>query len=253
MLPDHLSYSSLAAYNACARGWKYRYVEKVKTPTAPALAFGSAFHDTVETYLTARATGVECNPVITWHHRWQEQQEKNISWGSDNANDLAGVGERMFLSPDVTDALDSIKLAINRDNNYRVEERISLTAPGVPVPITGYMDFVAADGVPCDIKTAARSWEASKADSELQPTFYLAALNQAGESIDRFRYYIFTKAKAPKVQVIETRRTVNDMFWLIQALAETCAAIEAGAFPPTGVGSWKCCPEYCDYWAVCRK
>jgi CRISPR/Cas system-associated exonuclease Cas4 (RecB family) len=254
MLPvEHLSYSSLSAYNACARAWKYHYIDKVPVLTSANLVFGSTFHRVVEAYLSTRATGGELDLLGYWRHSWEEAQKEKIIWGKDTPDSMNETGLRMLETFEIINALDGIKLAMNRDNNYRVEERISLTAPGVPVPITGYIDFVAADGVPCDIKTAARSWEEGKADQELQPTFYLAAMNQAGENVDRFRYYIFTKAKAPKVQVIETRRTVNDMFWLIQALSETCAAIEAGAFPPTGVGSWKCTPEYCEYWEFCKK
>jgi len=107
--------------------------------------------------------------------------------------------------------------------------------------------------VPIDIKTAGRAWSRGKEHSELQPTFYLLALNQAGYEIPewKFRYYVLTKTKAPKLQVLETSRTVDELFWTMGLIAEVWQAIEAGHYHPNPTG-WKCNPKYCDYYEFCR-
>ncbi len=43
-----LSYSSLSTWLMCPRSWKYRYVDKVETPTNHAALFGTVTHKTVE-------------------------------------------------------------------------------------------------------------------------------------------------------------------------------------------------------------
>lgn len=259
---QHLSYSSLSAFNACARAWRFKYVDKVKVPAAANLVFGSAFHNTIEHYLTDKHSGQQADLPALWHESWQAVQEQEIAWNGATPQELADQGQNMITAKidvegvkfaNLAAFLDTLSPKLNDNSDtLRMEERVTLTVPGLDVPVIGYIDMVSADGVPCDFKTAARIWEAGKADTELQPTFYLAALNQAGWAVFNFRYYVFTKAKTPKVQVIQTTRTASDMFWLLSALAETWQAIQAGVYPPTGVGSWKCTPEYCDYWKQCK-
>lgn len=260
--PEHLSYSSLAAYNACARAWRFKYIDRVQVPTAANLAFGSAFHNTIEHYLSDRYSGQHVDLPALWHESWAHQQEQEIAWNGNSADDLAAQGENMVTAKievngakftNLASFLDSLDLAIDpHSDTLRMEERVTLNVPGLDVPVIGYVDMIDVHGIPCDFKTAARAWDPAKADTELQPTFYLAALNQAGHPINKFRYYVFTKGKTPKVQVLETTRTASDMFWLLGALAETWRAIEAMVFPPTGVGSWKCAPDMCDYWKLCK-
>ena len=124
------------------------------------------------------------------------------------------------------------------DGRPTIEKRITLQVPGVEVPIIGYIDLITEDGVPCDIKTASRAWYAKKAHDEMQPDFYLAALTQIGETPPdfRFRYYVFTKTKKPKVQILETKRTPAQLFWMLDMVREVWTGIQAGVFPPTGPG-----------------
>jgi len=138
----------------------------------------------------------------------------------------------------------------------QIEKYVTLGIPGVPVPIVGYIDVIEKDGVPVDLKTSARAWGRGKAQDELQPLFYLAALNQSlGFSLNpelKFRHYVFTKAKSPKVQIWETQRTIDELFWLFTLIREVWQGIERGVFPPSGVGSWKCSAKWCEYWHLCR-
>ena len=135
-----------------------------------------------------------------------------------------------------------------------IEEYVELRVPGVPIPVIGYVDVIEQDGVPCDLKTSSRAWSANKAQDELQPIFYLAALNQAGYDLNpdfKFRHYVFTKAKKPQVQVWETTRTFSDLFWLFGLIADVWHGIEREVFPPSPV-TWRCGEKYCEYWSICR-
>ena len=253
---DHLSYSSVSTYLLCPRSWQFRYLDRIETPTSPSLTFGSAFHGAIEDYLVRKALGDDASePAAFWGKHWRAQLERNsvIEWGRDSQEELCNTGLRMLTAEDVVSTVTSIVPLLVHDRPL-IEERVELRVPGVPVPVIGYIDLVEQDGVPCDFKTAARSWSASRAQSELQPVFYLAALNQSGYELNpdlRFRHYVFTKAKSPQVQIWDTERTPSDLFWLFDLIAEVWRGIERGVFPPNP-STWKCSRKHCEYWSLCR-
>lgn len=244
---DHLSYSSISKYQTCPRAWRFHYLDQVETPTSPNLVFGSAFHQAVEDYLITRE--------MNWATHWEQQlaDSPEIAWGKDTPEGMADLGNRMLTQPEIIGVLDGIEPLIV-DEQLMIEKRIELRVPGVPIPIIGYIDLVEADGVPADFKTSSRSWNASKAREEMQPSFYLAALNQQGFEGNpdlRFRHYVFVKSKTPKVEIWETQRTLGELFWLFGAIRDVYDAIAARAFPPNP-GTWLCNPRYCEYWEICR-
>jgi len=243
---EHLSYSSVNTYLMCPRSWRYRYVEKRPAPTSTSLIFGSAFHDTLEDFITRDDSA----PLeVIWSERWNAKiaEESDIAWDSDSPDKLEATGIKMFSDSDIVATIESLKPA----DPENVERFVELWVPGVPIPIVGYIDFITADGVPCDFKTASRKWAAGKAAEEMQPLFYLAALNQAGSSVMHFRHYIFTKTKAPALQVFDTHRTIAEIVWLFEMIREVWQAIEAQVFMPNP-GTWKCSEKWCEYWPMCR-
>ena len=161
----------------------------------------------------------------------------------------------MLSDPEIVAVVDAIRpLMIMAGEGPAIELPIKMHVPEVPIPITGYIDIIEADGVPGDFKTSARSWSQNKANGEMQPTFYLAALNQLGYDVKGllFRYYVFIKnLKKPKVQIWETRRTPADLFWLFTLIRDVWRAIDHEVFPPSP-GTWKCSPRFCEYWDICR-
>jgi putative RecB family exonuclease len=214
--------------------------------------FGSAFHETLENYLTTHTYRL----VTLWQDTWTEQLERNIEygidWGHDSEEGMAALGVKMFSDPDTIALVDSLQPLVSEEQ-VQIERYVELQVPGVPIPVIGYIDLIEQDGVPVDFKTSARSWSQKQADSEMQPVFYLAALNQAGHdlSFGIFRHYVFVKSKQPKVQIWESTRTIKDLFWLFGLISDVWRGIECEVFPPNP-GTWKCNPKYCEYWGMCR-
>lgn len=245
---DHLSYSSITTYLMCPRSWRYRYILKEPTPTAPALLFGSAFHDAIESYIRS---GRQLELVKHWSERWQATiaEEKAIAWGDDSPEAMCNVGVKLLSHPDVIGILDSIKPLPDG-----LERKVELRVPGVPIPIIGYVDCIEEDGVPADFKTSAKSWSQEQANSEIQTLFYLAALNQAGVAIApdlKFRHYVFLKTKTPQVQVWETTHTWGQVAWLFGLVQDVYHGIVMGVYPGNP-GTWKCSARHCEYWHLCR-
>lgn len=251
----HLSYSAINLYLTCPENWRRKYVEREPSPPTPALVFGSAFHNTVERYLVEAHSTIDHAPINEiWGQQWAKQIEAqpDCDWGVETPAEHYNTGIRLLTTPDVTAMINGIRLKSD-DNGPMVERKLELRVPGVPVPIIGYMDIMTADGIPGDFKTSAYQWSQEKARDELQPLFYLAALNQAGHTVPglRFRHYVVTKAKMPKAQVLERQRTWDEILWLYELIQRVWNAIEKEVYP-LNPSSWLCSPKYCAWWSDCR-
>lgn len=245
---EHLSYSSISAYLSCGHYWQMKYIDKLPTGTSPELVFGSAFHGTIENFIKGNHQG---DLLQFWQTNWKEQLERNpeIDWGMDSPASFENLGIRMFESKEIHQGILSIKA----DAPEWIEKRIELKVPGVPIPVLGFIDIVTADGIPGDFKTSSKSWTMDKALGETQPLFYLAALNQLGIHSHnwKFRHFVFVKTKEPKFQIMEHVHNPTEVFWLFEMIRRAWQGIEAGVFP-ISPGSWKCSPNYCEFWSKCR-
>ena len=250
MTPEikHLSYSSVSSYLMCAAAWKFHYLDKIQTPTSPALVFGSAFHDTIEKWIS----GKEDSLSEAWAREWKKQIEgQEIDWGTEIPEELFNTGINMLTNAEILQEMQNT--FFTQAEMPVVETKVELSIPEVPVPVIGYIDIITSDKVPGDFKTSSRSWTLDKALDETQPLFYLAALNQMGYPVPdwRFRHYVFVKTKTPKFQVFEHVHNPGQILWLFGMIQKVWRGIEAEVFPPNP-NTWKCSPRFCEYWSICR-
>jgi len=246
---EHLSYSSISTYLLCGEAWRRQYVAKEQTPVADSLVLGSAFHGAVEAYLRG-APDLE----VAFGGAWSQQLERgqNIAWEDGVPDTTLATGFRMVRAKPVKKLLDDIRANFDTEHGL-IERRVELRVPGVPVPIVGYIDVITRDGVPGDFKTAARMWAEGKANEEMQPLFYLAALNQEGIQVPdwTFRHYVVSKGKYPEAKTFEVKRKPSEVFGLFKIIQRSWEAIQAGVYLMQTDG-WKCSPKYCSYWPKCR-
>ena len=269
---DHLSYSSVASYLACAAHWKMHYIDQIPAPTSTALVVGSAFHHTVETFVTERIEVQnqhentksiwDDGTILTsiWLEEWKKestidgQPRTDIEWLLDTPESLTNEGIRLFSSPDIRQGILSIKpLVWEITGRPAIETKVELHVPGVPMPIVGYIDIITADGVPGDFKTSSRAWSDDKAADEIQTLFYLAALNQIGIQVPgwKFTHYVFVKTKTPQFQKFTHVHNPAQLMWLFRMIQNVWRGIDARVFPENPT-SWRCSPRYCEYWNLCR-
>jgi len=242
---NHLSYSSISSFLACGEAWRRKYVLKEPSYSTPALVFGSAIHGAVEDFVQGKGALLNL-----WAGAWNKALEgQQVAWGVDTPEQHFNEGVRILSDAQIQYNLSAIKpLAENG-----IERRVELRVPGVPLPIVGYIDIITQDGVPGDFKTSSKSWSNDRAANELQPLFYLAALNQAGVNVPgwRFRHYTLVKTKQPKFETFETAHKPGELFFLFQMIQRVWQAIEREIFL-LEPGSWKCSAAYCDAWSRCR-
>lgn len=249
---QHLSYSSISTYLTCPEQWRRKYVLRQPSASTPSLIFGGACHNTLERYISQEPRALSLSDL--WAESWREklETEPRVAWGEDTPAGLMQDGLRLFGHPDIQAVADGIAPFVD-DRGPFIERKVEMRVPGVPVPVVGYIDVVTDDFVPGDFKTSSAAWSVDKAQDELQPLFYLAALDQMGYKLDglRFRHYVFTKTKTPKVQVIETAHAWNEVLWLQQMIRRVWEAIDTQVYPLNPSG-WACNAKYCSYWSDCR-
>ena len=247
MTLEHLSYSSISSYLLCAAAWKFHYIDKVKVPTSHNLIFGSAFHDTVESYLRGESDSFG----DLWSKSWRKHTEGvDVDFGTSTAEESFNLGVKMLTDKSIVAQLHDTFFV--HDQLPKIETKIELRVPGVPIPVIGFIDIITGDGIPGDFKTSARSWSSDKAYEEMQPVFYLAALHQLGIADTwSFRHYIFVKTKTPQFQAIESSHTQKEIDWLFGMIRNVWRAIDAKVYPENPT-TWKCNPSWCEYWNICR-
>ncbi len=157
-------------------------------------------------------------------------------------------GVVLLSNPDVQKYLAGLRV-----KDDCLEKFVQFQAPGVPVPVVGYIDMIGDDGVPIDFKTSSKAWGKDKAQGELQPLFYLTALDQLGvtEHGYRFKHVVFVRTKRPYVQELHSQFRKLDSLWLLSFIQQVWRGIEAEVFPPNPT-TWKCSPNFCNYWEMCR-
>lgn len=257
---EYLSYSSINLYLTCGEAWRRKYVLKEAQPSSPALLTGSVFHDTVEkAIIQAHASdGLNAHLAALWPNAWaarmakMEEDKTVIQWGNDTPEQYYNEGLRLVSDGGVQAMIDGIAPLIDESGPY-IERKIELRVPGVPVPIIGYIDLMTADGIPGDFKTSSAKWSQDKAEAEVQPLFYLAALHQMGHTVpgNKFRHFVVTKTKTPSAQVLEHSHTWSEIFWLYELIKRAWDGISREVFP-VNPGAWLCSSRYCAAWTQCR-
>ncbi len=245
---EHLSYSSISMYLDCPESWRRKYIQQEPTKKTSSLAFGSAFHGTVERMIQ--------NTQCDWQSIWKEEFNKAFTEDThldadETPEQHYNEGLRILSNNEVQSAITAIKPRRD-DAGAMIERKVELRVPGVPVPVIGYIDVVLEDGTPADFKTSARSWTQDQANNSLQTLFYIAALNQAGFEVNwRFKHFVFVKTKTPQVQVLEHSHKPGELFFLFETIKRVWEGISKEYFPlnPT---TWRCSEKYCDFYANCR-
>lgn len=246
---NHLSYSSITTFLACGESWKRKYLLHDPTYVTPELAFGSAIHGAIE-----RHVGEGAQLLAVWNEEWRKATEgKEIMWGADTPEQHYNEGVRILGNEQVAYSLACLKPLRDQVGQAAIERKIELKVPGVPVPVIGYIDLIAEDGVPGDFKTSSKSWSQERAQNELQSLFYLAALNQSGQSTSgwKFRHYTIVKTKQPKFEMFEHLHSPGELMFLFDLIQRVWRSIEQGIFMLNPSG-WKCSPNFCDFYSKCR-
>jgi RecB family exonuclease len=250
---DHLSWSGIETYRQCPAKFRFRYIEQAPAEFTPSsLAFGSAFHRVFEHVQQARMEGLpvpsEGDLMDAFDLGWQETTKDNPPVKFNKAEDLNSLHDlatRMIASYRRF-ALDEPPggciVAIEESERFRI-------LPDVP-PIEMRLDLAEIRGddlIVADLKTSKSVWNEQKARDNLpQLVLYAVGLmplvRDLGVTRVIPRFIVVSKAKKPKVQIVQPKATQDDVQKLRHRVADVWAAVQAGVFVKHE--GWQCsqCP-----------
>ncbi|MBI3832196.1 MAG: PD-(D/E)XK nuclease family protein [Planctomycetes bacterium] len=251
---DHTSWSALQTYAQCPQKYFYRYLERAPEERAPAaLLFGTAFHTATERLHEARllGRGLPSAEALTaiYEGAWGEQARARpqIVYGpSEGPLSLSDQARRMLAA--YRQHLERPECCAREVLGIEEEARFRLL-PDAP-PIHARLDLIEREGdtlLLTDLKTARAAWNESKLREQVsQLVIYVEGLAPWARTLGvrevRARFVVLTKARQPRVQVLETPVGAPETARLKEQVQATWTAIRARAFPRRE--GWPCtsCP-----------
>lgn len=209
---NKISYSQYTQYANCPRQWKLNYVDKLSVYTQSIhTLFGSAFHETLQSYLTImyKDSAVAANKE-DWHDilkkMMAKEYRKACAMGQDpkftNAQEMGEFYEHGILILDYV--LSKRGEYFQKKNHELIGVEVPLLVPmnvNENVKFRGYIDLIIKDTRDntykiIDIKTSTMGWNKyQKADSTktaqlvLYKSYYAKQFNVPLENI-RVEYFI---------------------------------------------------------------
>lgn len=228
-LPRHLSVSAVQTYVACPATWKVRYVDRLVMPSNPPMTFGKAFHAALEA-----------------EHRGENSERAMVAaWNIGDA-DLAASGQA--LHPDKVHALRLLEEYKQRGLGGKLgrpEQKfvLRLLAPGVPVPVLGYIDLPVPERRRFrEFKTTSTTtWNDAKIQTQAQLHVYGRAYQELYHHRVVCAEYVIFRTDIVQVDVYEAVPSA-DGFRAFELEAEaTWRGVKAGNFEGCGKQSCDVC------------
>jgi len=235
--------------------FQYRYIDKIPAPRVGAgLIQGKAYHLAIAATL---ANKIEQGEPLSLEDtlgmysqsfdqvKLQETVDKDsglifadIDWDGKNPGQWKDEGV------DLVKAYYKNILLPRLIEPAAVERRLVVDVEGVKV--VGYLDLELADAKVVEHKLVAKGWPQQDADRHLQPSFYAVLREQPTE----FEFHLAVKAKDPRIDVVYTRRSEQQILWVRKRIVDTWQLIQTGIFPPNPTG-YSCNPRYCSHTERC--
>lgn len=251
-----LSVSQIGTFANCPEQWRRRYIEGEKLPPGIAAHVGTGVHKAAE---------------VNWMKKIQTGHDEPLDVIQDAARDgyKKAILNGIYVSPENKgtwrkEAEEGVDRVVKMARVFRedfaptiipkyTEKKVVMTDPFLGVDWIGFIDLVTEDGRLSDLKTSARAWAQSRADSSIQATAYWRFLQEVeGAPPKRITFDVISCGKgAAKVTTLETSRQEEDWLMLQKRAKAMIRMVEAGIFPPAEPGSWLCGPKWCGYYWTC--
>lgn len=287
-LPTDISPSKLKMFLECGQKWKYRYIDRLPSPSGGASLQGSSLHEVfLEEYCVGGIQQIDALIELLemdLQHRLDTEDPRDYKSGLpltdaekwELLEQVKKWGRGLFET--VTNGEDHYgnKFSMPKVKETEIEGCIEVPLPSGPVVrLRGYIDMLYEDGSIGDLKLASdyfkAIWTLAKAITEQQPAMYCRMMGT-----DTFRYLIVDKKKdrtgpnEPVVRTIDFKVGERQQEILIQQLekfvrvTDVLNNYENGIFEPNpeyngqtkataGLTSANFCGKLCDYKAQCWK
>lgn len=246
---ETISPSEIVTFLLCPLKYRFQYVDKIPKPwRASALAFGTSVHSAIEWFhrerIAGRAPDAEAVQSIFAADWYAQNLEPLVFKEKETQGGLADLGRKM-LSLYVEQALRE-PVPADVEESFEVDLTDPVTGEVFDLKLRGRIDLLEGEGTVVDVKTASRSF--GDRGTNLQLSTYALANFVLRRRIPKLRLDVLLKLKTPRVERVETARTVEDLAWTAHLIRRTAGAIASGHFYPNP--SWRC--NECEYLAHCQ-
>lgn len=235
---DYISYSAIRTFQGCPLRYRFRYIDGLPEDcVSSSLVFGSAIHAAMEFFFSQQLAGGE-EPGIdelldVFQQSWRDRSEQKLRFGkTETADSLHQLADRMlaaFLDSDLTKQEGDV---IGVEEELRGE-----LAPGLP-DLLGRVDLILESDdsvIVLDFKTSRSPWSDHQAADQCEQLLLYSDLVRRivpGKQI-RLQFAVITKAKSPKVQLLETTFNESKLDRTKRVVENVWSAIESGHFYPS--------------------
>lgn len=252
----HFSVSQLKTYLQCPRKYRFSYVDRVEPEFRPiALAFGSAWHETV---------GVHLLPPVKDQFLSREELQATFR---DSLTEQVNRDGPPVLFEDAEDLGKTIDLGLRMLDVFilrvpRPDEVLGVEVPFVlelthPVtgevatgPFIGGIDAIVAEGgrvFVWELKTSKKKFSNDQLEQDPQATAYTMAARELGHDDAQVKLLVTTKTNKPDVQIERLVRLPADERELAETVLDVLHAVKAGV--GVRVRGWGC--KSCAYASRC--
>ena len=249
---EYLSASRLKCWQTCRRQFYFRYVKRIKTPTAPALFIGQQVHEILKLHNWSRWKDEPFDPE--WlkselDDSWEDGlAADHISWKA--AGDEAKAKEQAWA---MLEAYFEESPVPPSENPEGVEVEVECHLDSFDIRLIGIIDLVRPRGLIVDYKTAARAPSSSAGPQQHATQLSCYALlfrESTGMQESGFELHYLIKTKQPKILVTSlgpmSEQLKSELFRLIDDYLEGISA-EAWIPSPGQHCSW------CDHQTACLR
>jgi putative RecB family exonuclease len=251
MEPLSISVSRVNAYLGCPLKYRFQYVDKIPRPwRVAAMAFGSSVHAAVEWFHRARIEGrtpAIAEVVAIFDADWYAQNVEPLVYSERESREALAEKAHAMLSLYVESPNGAMPVAV--EQWFELDLADPETGEVFDVRLRGVIDLIEEGDVLIDLKTAGRTLEQGGLERHLQLSTYALAHLLLHGSIPRLRLDMLMKTARPRLERLETTRSVEDLSWTAQLIREVALAIETEHFFPNP--SWRC--TECEYYAHCQE
>jgi RecB family exonuclease len=233
-----ISYSSFNEYLMCPRKYYYRKILEIPSSFTPVeLAYGVGIHAGLEKFYIGKMEEDEvCLDAM------MDEFEKAI-----DAPDVKFNGQTRDELVDEAKALMTLAMSTDVGKVIGVEYPIEVKL-GKDLILTGFIDLITEEPngeiAITDLKTAKKRFSQADLDNHAQLTTYSLAYPES-----ELRLCVLLKQKTPAVEMVSTKRTMQQRQRLVRRIMAVRDAIEREVFYP--IESYIC--GNCAYYEQCHK
>ena len=249
---EHVSISALSCYMRCPMSYQHRYI--LRTPPshrAAALAFGTAIHTALAVFYTRLMEGKEEPPAeklaAAFSDRWTREMAADppvLLDGTDTPDSVLDKGVELVKM--FHEQAPRPHKVLGVEEPFSIEVIDPRTGTPFAERLVGVFDAVVKDEDGAlrilEHKTAARRWNQTRLDHDLQVTGYTLAAPMVGLPDATVTLQVLLKTKTPALEINKPVRTDRDRQDLLETISGVLCAVKVGAFYP--IRDWPCgsCP-----------